>query len=688
MGDDAVRPRHGDGKTRCIAIVGPYLSGKTTLLEALMARMGAIPRQGSVKDGSTLGDDNAEARAHGLSVGLNIASGTFLDDRYTFVDVPGSVEFLHDGDATLRVADAAIVVSEPDPKRVPALQVVLRQLEELGLPHFLFLNKIDTFDTPVRDIVPVLQPASSLPLVLRQIPIWENGIATGYVDLASDRAYVYREHAPSEIVAMPRTLEGRRTDARFHMLEQLADYDDQLMEQLLDDLEPPRDLIFDDLARELREGLICPVLLGSAEHGHGVGRLLKALRHEVSPVSATAERLGLEGDTPRAFTVKSVHTSHAGKVSIARVLTGRFQDGDAVTAGTRTGKISGIFDVSGEAFAKRGPAEAGDLVGFGRLDDIQTGDMIEAGSSTSASPGDTLRISGPEPVYAMALALGDRKDEVKLTTSIAKLCEEDTGLRFETCEATHQLLLHGQGEMHLRVVAERLKRKWGLAVETSRPLSVYRETITKATTVRGRHKKQSGGHGQFGDVVLEIKPLPRGAGFQFAESIVGGAVPRQFIPSVEAGVRDTLKSGPLGFTVVDVTVELKDGSAHSVDSSDMAFRQAARLAMNQGLAECGPVLLEEIMKVEITVPNEATPRVNAMISQRRGHILGFDGREGWPGWDVVEAMMPAAEIGDLIIELRSATAGAGKYRARFDHLAELSGRLAEQALAARQQAAE
>ncbi len=689
MGDDAARPRQATEKTRCIAIVGPYLSGKTTLLDALLARMGEIPRQGTVKDGTTVGDDTAEARAHGMSVGVNIASGTFLDDHFTFIDVPGSVEFQHDGDAALQVADAAIVVSEPDPKRVPALQVVFKRLEELGVPHFLFLNKIDTFDTPVRDIVPVLQPASSLPLVLRQIPIWENGIATGYVDLASERAYVYREHAPSEIIEMPRTVDGRRADARFQMLEQLADYDDQLMEQLLEDLEPPRDLIFDDLARELRDGLICPVLLGSAEHGHGIGRLLKALRHEVSLLDVTRERLGLAaGDgKAQAFAIKSVNTSHAGKMTFARVLSGAFNDGDTVRAASGAGKVSGIFDITGEAFEKRGKAVAGEVVGFGRLDDIQTGDLMQVGAA-APEPVERLTITPPEPVYAFALGINDRKDEVKLTTTAQKLSEEDLGLRFKTCEATHELVLSGQGEMHLRVAVERLKRKWGLEVATEKPANAYKETIKGSTTVRGRHKKQSGGHGQFGDVLLEISPLPRGSGFKFSETIVGGAVPKQFIPSVEAGVRDTLKSGPLGFEVVDVAVVLKDGSAHSVDSSDMAFRQAARLAMNDGLSECKPVLLEEIMRVEIAVPNEATPRINAMISQRRGQILGFDGREGWPGWDVVEASMPAAEIGDLIIELRSATAGTGTFHAEFDHLAELSGRLAEQVLAAHREAAE
>ena len=268
------------GKTRCVAIVGPYLSGKTTLLDALLARCGAISRQGKVSDKSSLGDASDEARAHGMSVEANIASATYLDDKFVFVDCPGSVEFQHEADAVLEVCDAAIVVCEPDPKRVPALQLILKKLEHLKLPHFLFLNKIDTFDTPVRDIVPVLQPASALPLVLRQVPIWENGIATGYVDLASDRAYVYREHAPSEIVKMPSDLNARRDDARYQMLEKLADYDDDLMEQLLSDMEPPRDLVFEDLSKELCAGQICPVLLGAAENGNGIVRLLKALRHE------------------------------------------------------------------------------------------------------------------------------------------------------------------------------------------------------------------------------------------------------------------------------------------------------------------------------------------------------------------------------------------------------------------------
>src|SRR5690606_29951325 len=243
-------------------------------------------------------------------------------------------------------------------------------------------------------------------------------------------------------------------------------------------------------------------------------------------------------------------------------------------------------------------------------------------------------------------------------------------------------ILSGHGEMHLRVAVERLEGKYQIAVDSRPPSVPYRETIRKGTTQRGRHKKQSGGHGQFGDVVLDIKPLPRGSGFKFTETITGGVVPKQYIPSVEAGVRDYLKCGPLGFPVVDIAVNLSDGSYHTVDSSDMAFQMAARLAMKEGLGQCSPVLLEPIMKVTILTPSDATAKIIALVPQRRGQILGYDAREGWPGWDVVEATMPQAEIADLIIELRSATAGVATYQAVFDHMAELTGRLADAAMTA------
>jgi elongation factor G len=672
--------------SRCIALVGPYLSGKTTLLEAILARTGVVTRQGKVADRNTVGDGAAEARDHGMSVELNIADVPFLGDSFTFIDSPGSIEFQHEGALALTGCDAAVVVCEPDPKRVPALQLILKQLEDRGIPRFLFLNKIDSFEAQVRDILPILQPASSKPLVLRQIPIWENGVASGFVDLALERAFVYRAQANAEVIEIPAGVKERESEARFKMLEQLADYDDELMEQLLSDVQPTREKVFGDLVKEVQEGLIVPVLLGSAENGNGILRLLKALRHEAPFVERTAKRLKLENAKSAGQVLKTMYTAHGGKISLVRVLAGEFGEGTIAQGARAEERAASAFSLLGQEAKKRGPGKSGDTLALGRLEKILTGETI------SADKGGITQVKAPEPpeaVFGVAIGVKDRKDEVKLTGALGRLMEEDPSLKLEHAKDTHQMVLWGQGEMHLRVALERLKRKYGVEAE-SKPRQVpYKETIRRPVEIRGRHKKQSGGHGQFGDVVLDIKPLPRGTGFQFTEKITGGVVPRQFIPSVEIGVSDYLQRGPLGgFPVVDVSVTLIDGSYHSVDSSDMAFRQAGRIGMAEGMPKCSPVLLEPIMEVEIAIPNEATARINGMIPQRRGQILGFDAREGWPGWDVVRAQIPESEMGDLIVELRSATAGVGTFSAKFHHLAELTGRLADNVLAAHKEAAE
>jgi elongation factor G len=368
-----------------------------------------------------------------------------------------------------------------------------------------------------------------------------------------------------------------------------------------------------------------------------------------------------------------------------RVIAGEFGEGTVVQGARAEERAASAFSMLGQDAKKRAAAKAGDTVALGRLEKILSGETLSAdkGGITQLKPP-----VPPEPVYGVAIGIKDRKDEVKLTGALGKLMEEDPSLRLQHSKDTHQMVLWGQGEMHLRVSLERLERKYGVQAEAKPRQVPYKETIKKSIEVRGRHKKQSGGHGQFGDVVLQIKPLPRGAGFQFADTITGGVVPKQFIASVEIGVSDYLNHGPLGFPVVDVEVTLTDGSYHSVDSSDMAFRQAGRIAMSEGMPKCNPVLLEPIMLVEIAIPSEATARINGMIPQRRGQILGFDAREGWPGWDVVHAHIPEIEIGDLIVELRSATAGVGTFTAKFHHLAELTGRLADNVLAAHKQAAE
>ena len=682
MGQDLRSPRG----PRCIALVGPFQSGKTTLLEAILARTGATPRAGSVDAGTSVGDASAEARHHKMSVAMTAATTTFMGDSYTFLDCPGSIEFAHDMRAALPAVDAAIVVCEADEKKLPQLQIILRELEELRIPRFLFLNKIDRANARIRETLATLQPASRVPLVLRQIPIWNGELIEGFVDLALERAFIYREHKASEVIALEGGNLDREKEARFSMLEKLADHDDSLMEQLLEDIPPPRDAVFDDLARELRDGLICPVLLGSALRENGVLRLMKALRHEAPGIAETAKRLGVtETKEALGYVFKTLHLQHGGKLSLTRVLSGHLDDGATLHAASgEAARVSGILAATGAYDSKRAAAEAGDTVALGKLDVVKTGDTIATGKT---APQALVKIDPCPPVLALSIAALDRKDDVKLGQALQRLHEEDPSLTMVQNPRTHDTVLWGQGEMHLRVALERLRDRFGVHVKSQAPAIGYQETIRKPITQRGRHKKQSGGHGQFGDVVLDIKPLPRGEGFQFTEKVVGGAVPRNYIPAVEEGVADALARGPLGFPVIDVAVTLTDGSYHSVDSSDLAFRTAARVGVSEGLPQCQPVLLEPIHTVEIVCPTEATARINAILSARRGQILSFDTRDGWPGWDCVRAMMPEAEIGELIVELRSATAGAGSFTRQFDHMAEVTGRAADHIIASHRDAA-
>ena len=677
MGNRAGERRSG---SKCIAIVGPFASGKTTLLEAIMARTGAVSKQNSVASGNTVGDHSPEARKHRMSVEASAATTEFMGESITFVDCPGSVEFTFEAEAVLAAADLAVVVAEADEKKIPALQLIMRKLEGAGIPRMLFLNKVDKSELGVRETLRLLQPASRKPLLLRQIALRKDGIVVGSIDLALERAYVWREHAESEIAPIPDEEKAREVDARFSMLETLADHDDALMEQLLDEIEPPQDAVFDDLSADLREGAVTPVFIGTAEAGNGVLRLLKAIRHDGPDVGDTVARLAADGEPPSPClqVMKTIHTSHGGKLSVARVLNGRISDGQELVAGDdRSGKVSGLYRMLGRDQTKISDAGAGETVALGKLDDIRTGDTVAPPKS------DVIQLAAlatPNTVFSTALRPKERKDEVKLSSALHRLGEEDPSLTIEHNQESGETILSGHGEMHLRVIKERLENKYQIPVESGPAEIPYRETIAKGTTQRGRHKKQSGGHGQFGDAVLEIKPLPRGAGFEFTDTITGGVVPKQYIPSVEHGIRDYLKCGPLGFPVVDLAVNLSDGSYHAVDSSDMAFQMAGKLAMKEGLAACRPVLLEPIMKVEISTPNDTTAKVTAIIPQRRGQILGFDAKSGWDGWDVVEATMPLAEMRDLIIELRSATAGVAGYSSKFDHMAELAGRLADEVM--------
>lgn len=665
---------------RAVALSGPCGAGKTSLLESMLHVAERIQRKGSVSQGTSVGDASEEARARGLSTELNIAGFDYLGDRYVVLDCPGSVDFQSEADHVLPAVDLTIVVADPDPARASLLQPLLRRLDELQSPHCIFVNKMDKARGRLRELISALQPYSLEPLVARQIPIWNGSGANGYIDLALERAYRYESGKPSKLIQIPEQEKAREIEARYHMLEQMADFDDRLMEDLINEQDPPRDHIMSDLADELGRVQIVPVFLGSAENGSGVRRLLKAMRHELPRLDAAAQRTGADGKS--ALVLKTKHVGQAGRQTVVRVMSGEIADGDAITLpdGT-TERVAGIFSLHGESQTKLDKAEAGDVVCLGRLEKAKRGDLLGADGVARTSKAPMVERPG---VYSLAVETQNRADDVKLAAAMARLVDEDGALDFGPDPATREFRLKGQGEMHLRVALDRLRRKYGVSVASNRPQTAYRETIRGRSTQRGKHKKQSGGHGQFGDVVLEVRPGQRGSGLVFDQKIHGGVVPKQYFGAVEEGVRDALQKGPLGFPVVDVEVTLLDGSYHAVDSSEIAFRTAARMGVSQALPECDPVLLEPVHTVTIHTPSDQMARITALIPMRRGQILGFEPRDGWFGWDSIRAYLPEDELHDLIIEIRSATQGLGELESTFDHMSEVTGKAAVKAVESRQ----
>ena len=662
---------------RCAALIGPYLSGKTSLLEALLFASGTTTRRGSVRDGNSVGDSSPEARARSMSTELNVAATSFLGDPWTILDCPGSVELAYEAQSAMLAADVAVVVVEPEVERALTSSPLLRFLDQHKIPHMIFINKMDTSNARVRDVLAALQSVSQRPLVLRQVPLrGGEGEITGYVDLVSERAYRYRPGQPSDLIPLPDGFWDEERETRAGLIEKLADFDDALLEKLLEEIEPSKEEIYQHLSRSLSQAQLVPVFLGSASADHGIRRLWKALRHETPSPQETAVRLGIAADgEPLAHILKTYHLPHTGKLSLARIWRGTVNEG-MVLSGTR---VAGLLRVTGAQHEKLGSAQAGEVVGMTRMEDIATGDVLTPSGKAEPLP----RPERPQPVFGLAIAADKRADDVKLTGAIGKLIEEDPTFELEQNADTQEMVLWGQGDIHLQIAIDRLRNRFNLAVH-GRPASVpYKETIRGATQQHSRFKRQSGGHGQFADVTIDVKALARGSGFTFTDSVVGGAIPRNYIPAVEEGVVEALQRGPLGFPVIDIAVTLITGQFHAVDSSDQAFHTAGRQAVQEALPKCEPILLEPIDSVEISVPNAFTARVQRLISGRRGQILGYDAKPDWPGWDVVSAHMPQNELHDLIVELRSLTLGVGSFAHAFDHMQELTGRPAEKVMAQR-----
>ena len=661
--------------TRVIALVGPAGAGKTSLAEAILFAAGATDRLGSTANGSSIGDSSPEARARGGSTELNLYNFDYLDDSYAIIDAPGSVGFAADAAKAIALADLAIVVVDPDPARAPLAAPALRTLDELGIPHLIFVNRIDQARGRIRDLLSALQPLSVSPLIARQLPIREGDKVTGFIDLALERAYHYQPGKESEQIDIPPDLQERESQARTQMLEQLADHDDELLEQLLMDQIPENSKIFQDLARETGENLGVSVLFGSAGSAWGVRRLLKALRHEGPGPQATAGRLDVAN--PALYVFKVSHGGSVGRVALARALGGNIVEGsDLKSRDGDTARLGALFKVQGERTQKVSEARNGDIVAVAKVDTVKAGQWLGKGT-----PPPDIEVEYPARNCAFAIEPTDRKDDVKLSGALQKLVEEDGSLILEHDDANHEMRLRGINDEHLKTTLAKLKRRYGVEVNCHEPTIGYRESIRKTVShQRGRHKKQTGGHGQFGDVIIDIRPLPRGSGFQFEEKIHGGSIPKQWIPAVEEGVREAMEKGPLGFPVVDVAVTLVDGSYHSVDSSELAFRLAGRIAMHEGLAAAHPHLLEPMHKLTVVCPSSATSRITSAVAGRRGQMLGMGPREGWSGWDRIDALIPEAELAGLEAELRSQSQGLATYEAELDHLAELNGPLADKVI--------
>jgi elongation factor G len=636
---------------RSIALIGPYGSGKSTLFDALMAAAGAsLKRPGDV-------------RKRVVTTEVRLGHCSFLGDRWSILDCPGSVEFAYETEAALAAVDLAIVVCEPTAGRASSVPLLLKALEEYRLPHLIFVNKIDTLAGSFDDTLAELRAHSKHPLAPRQLPIREGDAVIGYIDVVSGRAYRYGANQGVEPIEIPSQLRDPEKLALDGLAEVLADHDDALFAKLIEEVAPTSGELYQQLRKDQASGTIVEVLLGSATRGQGIFPLWKALRHDVPDATGTTARRGIaaEGE-PLIQIFKTVQT---GKLSYGRIWRGVLRDG-ATFGGARVG---GIHRYAGGEQVRAPEADAGELVALGRLDGVATGAILGTLGAAESLPFPTP----PPPVYALAIMARDRKDDVKLSGALQKLVSEDPALDVEHNLETAETLLKGQGEIHLNAALERLATTYNLQIATAAPKIAFKETIKRKVNQHSRYKRQTGGHGQFADIKLEIEPRRRGEGFLFADKIVGGAVPKQYIPAVQDGAEEAMQKGPFGYPVVDVAVTLVDGSFHTVDSSDMAFKIAARQGISEGLAKAEPVLLEPIEHITASVPNTFTAAAQRLLTGRRGQILGYAERPGWPGWDDVEALVPAAELHDLIIQLRSDTMGLGHYRRRFDHLAEARG---------------
>ncbi|GKY86983.1 elongation factor G [Sinisalibacter aestuarii] len=624
---------------RVFTVLGPSHSGKSTLVEALV------------------GLDGSPGKAFDIPGVAQVRSFGFMGEDWAAIDIAGGSENLAPVGGALAASDAAVLCVPADAEGAVLAAPYLRMIEEAGVPALIFINKTDMPVSRMSQTVSALQTYSRHHIVLREVPIRQGEEIVGMVDLVSERAWKFHDGSPSTLMEIPEAVRPREEEARAELLESYADFDDALLEEIIEDKAVMAEEVYEVATRTLQHHDLVPAFLGSAEHRNGITRLMKSLRHEAPGVEVAAARLagGALGVGAMADVVK-----HLGKTVLVRALGGEIAGGQPL-GGANVGSLTDLDAKSGLA-----------TLAAGGLGLTVKSDHLAAGRAFTATAADSL------PDWARPHASAFRrlispvhdKDDSRLSTALERLDEIDAGLSVSQDEKTGSPVLATQGPLHLRRVIQKLADDFGVEVEEAPVPPALRETIQRGTEIHHRHRKQSGGAGQFADVVVALKPEQRGSGFAFTETVKGGAVPRNYIPSVEAGAVDALTEGPNGFPVVDVSVELKDGKAHSVDSSDYAFRTAGKNAIKEALAEVGTVLLQPIMKVDIHVPSLFSGGLVPIVSGLKGQVLGFEAHDSAAGWDVFQALLPMAAEDELFNALAGATRGTAWFSSSFDHYQE------------------
>lgn len=623
---------------KVVSIVGPSQAGKTTLAEALATLEGVKP----VK--------------HKLFGDAQVTRFAFMGEDWALLDAPGGADHLPQLPPMLAASDAVVLCVPAETEAAVLCAPYLRLVEASGLPTFIFINKIDQVQDRTSDIVAALQAYCPHGIVLRQIPIRENGVVIGAVDLISERAWEYHDHARSSLMELPASIRDREAEARAELLEHLADFDETLLTELIEDQVPMTDEVYEVSTKVLQHHDLLPALLGSASHGNGMMRLMKSLRHEVPGVAECKQRVGALAVAAMADTVK-----HLGKTVLIRALS----EGVAPGAKLCGAAIGSIVDVDGKT--QLGALKPGDLGLTVKTDHLSLTAPLATAEGHLPNPAWMV----PHPAnHALLIEPESDRDETRLAAALPKLLEIDPGVTLGTDPQSGKTVLGTQGPLHLRRLLEKLEADFGLKVTTAAPTAALCETITGTAQKQYRHRKQSGGAGQFADVVIEVKPLARGEGFAFTETVKGGAVPRNYIPSVETGAREALAAGPKGHPVVDLAVNLSDGKHHAVDSSDHAFRTAGKMALREAMAEIGTVVLQPVSKVTISVPSAYAGGLSPLVSGLKGQVLGFESDPAAKGWDLFEALMPAAALPELFQSLGGATRGTASFAATLDHYEE------------------